>query len=79
MSGKALEECVRRAGRVIALDGSSSRGLCIFRTGAVDAPYSGQTHPSHPASPGVSATKKQEITAAVTDGLIVQGGRFLHN
>lgn len=55
VSDKALEEYAGRAECVIALDGSSSRGLCIFHTGVVDAPYSGRTRPSRPASPEVSA------------------------
>lgn len=52
---------MRQTECVIALGGSSSRGLCIFHTGVADALYSGQTHPTHPASPEVSGTKKPEI------------------
>jgi len=35
---------------IIAHGGSSSPGLYISHTGVVGAPYSGQTHPGHPAS-----------------------------
>lgn len=61
MFREALEQCVRQTECVIALGGSSSQGLCIFHTGVADALYSGQTHPTHPASPEVSGTKKPEI------------------
>lgn len=44
---------------VIPHGGSSSQGLCIFHTGAVDALWSGLTHPTHPVSPEVAGTKKQ--------------------
>lgn len=39
---------------VISHGGSSSPGLCIFHTGAVDALYSGPTHLIHQVSPEVA-------------------------
>lgn len=40
---------------IIAHGGSSSPGLYISHTGVVGAPYSGRTHPGHPASLKASA------------------------
>lgn len=47
------------AAKVTAHDDSSSPGPCTFHRGAVGAPCSGQTHPGHPASPGVSAKRRK--------------------
>lgn len=47
--------------RVIARGGSSSRGLCIFHTGAVGALCSGPTRPARPASPEDAGTKREKL------------------
>lgn len=52
---KTLEECVRWVECVIARGGSSSRGLCIFHTGAADALCFGPTRLTRPVSPEVAA------------------------
>lgn len=51
---------------IIAHGGSSSPGLCISRTGAAGAPYSGQTHPGRPASlKGAEGTNRGPVMSHI--------------